>query len=56
MDNSIKQLKKQKPYMSECGYQVKCENVGIGQVCMYTKDVDHITLTKKDLVELFSRM
>lgn len=52
----MEQLKKQKPYVSECGYQIKCENVGVGQVCMYTKNLTHVTLTKKDLVELFSRM
>lgn len=53
---TIKQLIKQKPYTTECGYEVKCENVGIGQVCMHTKNHTHVTLTKKDLVELFSRM
>ena len=53
---TIKQLKKQKTYVSECGYEVKCENVGNGQVCMHTKDINHVTLTKKDIVELFSRM
>lgn len=53
---TIKQQIKQKPYTTECGYEVKCDNVGIGQVCMYTKDIDHITLTKKDLLVLLSRM
>lgn len=53
---SIKQQIKQKPYLSECGYTVQCENVAIGQVCIRTKDFNNVTLTKLDLVVLLEKM
>jgi len=43
-------------YVSECGYHVQCVNAKNNQVCMYTKNVDHITLTKTDLEYILSLM